>query len=324
MIWTAAPEELLQRTGAERILVIKLSALGDMVLAFGPLAAIRAHHPDAVITLLTTPPFADLALRSPWVDAVMENGRPERTNAVAMLRLATQLRASRFHRVYDLQTSRRSSRYRWMVGQKAEWSGIAAGSSHPHLNPSRNAMHTVERQREQLEQAGIHNFPTPNLSWLSSDLSRLNLPDQFVLLIPGASPERPAKRWPHFPELAGTLPISVVVAGTASEVILAEAVRATRPDVLDLTGKTSLFELGALARKAALAVGNDTGPTHLAAAVGCPTIALFGKDSNPSLSAPRGLYAQVLQRGPLSELGVGEVLATIGTLPKSLSVFPCP
>ena len=59
-----------------RILVIKLGALGDFAQAFGPFAAIRAHHPGAEITLLTTPPFAPLARQAPWFDQVWENGRP--------------------------------------------------------------------------------------------------------------------------------------------------------------------------------------------------------------------------------------------------------
>ena len=121
-----------------------------------------------------------------------------------LLDLARRLRGGRFDRVYDLQTSSRSSRYRWLVGRGAEWSGIARGASHPHANPLRDAMHTVERQREQLEMAGIRDFPPPALEWLDADVARFGLPPRFGLLIPGASPLRPLKRWPaeHFAALA--------------------------------------------------------------------------------------------------------------------------
>ena len=101
-----------------RILVIKLAALGDFVQAFGPFAAIRAHHPDAAITLLTTPPYADLARRSPWFDAVWSEGRPSWRDPAGWWRLARRLRGAGFARVYDLQTSRRSSRYRALVGAR--------------------------------------------------------------------------------------------------------------------------------------------------------------------------------------------------------------
>ena len=305
-----------------RILVIKLSALGDVVLGFGPFAAIRAHHPGAQITLLTTPPFAELARRSPWFDAVWENGRPRGLGA--LWQLARQLRGGGFHRVYDLQTSSRSSRYRWLVGGRAEWSGIAAGASHPHRNPDRDAMHTIERQREQLEQAGITYFPLPELGWLDAALGHLVLPDRFTLLVPGASPQRPAKRWPEFPALAAMLPGPVAVAGGASERNLAAAILRARPDAVDLTGRTSLFELGAVARRARATVGNDTGPTHLAAAVGCPTLALFGEDSDPRLAAPRGTTVRLLRREPLSALSPAEVMTALRDLDAGRAGSPSP
>lgn len=284
------------------ILVIKFAALGDFVQAFGPFAAIRAHHPGARITLLTTPPFAELARRSPWFDRVWDDGRPRYTELRATFALARRLRAARFDRVYDLQTSSRSSRLRWFTGSGPEWSGIARGASHPHSNPNRDFIHTVERQRDQLEMAEITRFPAPDLSWLDADLSGLGLPPRFALLIPGASPARPGKRWPGFPALAAGLGMPAVVAGGPGEGELARAIRAAAPEALDLTGRTSLFQLAAVARRAALAVGNDTGPTHLAAAAGCPTLALFGGESDPALCAPRGAEVRVLRHEPLAAL----------------------
>ncbi len=59
----------------KKILVIRLGALGDFVLSFGPFAAIRAQHPEAHITLLTTAPFARLGRLSPWFDAVVIDPR---------------------------------------------------------------------------------------------------------------------------------------------------------------------------------------------------------------------------------------------------------
>ncbi|WP_458097282.1 glycosyltransferase family 9 protein [Roseomonas sp. WA12] len=290
-----------------RVLVIKLAALGDFVQAFGPFAAIRAHHPGTQITLLTTPPFAELARRSPWFDEVWTDGRPRSSDWRGVLGLARRLRAGRFGRVYDLQTSSRSSRYRWLVGRGAEWSGIAWGSSHPHANPARDLMHTVERQREQLEMAGVSAFPAPDLSWLDGGLPKVALPGRFALLVPGASPSRPGKRWAGFPDLAGRLGMPVVVAGGPGERGLAAAIGAVASDAVDLTGRTSLLQLAAVARRAAVTVGNDTGPTHLAAAVGCPTLALFGGESDPALCAPRGAAVEVIRREPLSAVPPEEV-----------------
>lgn len=292
-----------------RILVIKLGALGDFAQAFGPFAAIRAHHPGARITLLTTRPYAPLARMAPWFDEVWEDGRPGWADLPAVLRLARRLRAARFARVYDLQTSARSSRYRLFVGGRAEWSGIARGASHPHANPRRDHIHTVERQRDQLEMAGIRDFPDPDLGWLDADLSRFRLPERFWLLVPGASPGRPAKRWPaeRFGTLAAGLEPPAVVIGGPAEAPLAAAIRAAAPGAVDLTGQTGFADIAALARRAAFCIGNDTGPTHLVAACGCPTLALFGEDSDPALCAPRGRRAAFLRHVPLASLDPAEV-----------------
>lgn len=297
-----------------RLLVIKLGALGDFAQAFGPFAAIRAHHPGAEITLLTTPPFAPLARQAPWFDLVWEDGRPK--GLAALWALGRRLRAARFDRVYDLQTSDRSSRYRWLVGRGVEWSGIAAGASHPHANPRRDFMHTVERQREQLEMAGIGQFSALALDWLDADITRFDLPERFALLIPGASPGRPAKRWPmeNFAALAAALDIPAVILGGPAEASLGTAITETAPGARDLTGKTSFADIAALARRAAFCIGNDTGPTHLAAVAGCPTLALFGEDSDPALCAPRGPRVAVLRRQPLGSLLLADVQGALRDL----------
>ena len=93
---------------ASSILVIKLGALGDMVLALGPFAAIRQHHPDARITLLTTAPFVDCLRESPYFDDIWIDTRPPLFRAGQWLALRSRLRGGQFERVYDLQTSDRS------------------------------------------------------------------------------------------------------------------------------------------------------------------------------------------------------------------------
>ena len=301
---------------ASEILVIKLAALGDFAQAFEPFAAIRAHHPGARITLLTTPPYAGLARRAPWFDAVWEDGRPAARDLRGLLRLARRLRAARFGRVYDLQTSSRSSRYRLFVGGRAEWSGIARGASHPHANPLRDGMHTVERQHEQLRMAGITAFPAPDLGWLDADLSALSLPARFALLVPGAAPMRPGKRWPveRFAALAAGLGLPAMVLGGKGEAGLAAAILAAAPTARDLTGRTDFAMIAALARGAAFAIGNDTGPMHLIAACGCRSLTLFGDDSDPALCAPRGEAVATLRHSPLSALTVAKVQAALAAL----------
>ena len=219
--------------------------------------------------------------------------------------------------VYDLQTSERSSRYFFLAGRPA-WSGIAPGCSLPHANAARDAMHTLERQREQLEMAGVADFPPPDLSWLAGDQD-VDLPDRFALLVPGAAPHRPRKRWPadRFGELAIVLAargITPVVLGTAAETPLAVTIRHACPNTIDLTGRTTIESIAGLARRAALAVGNDTGPMHLITAIGCPCVVLFSAESDPALTAPRGpggAWPTVLRVPDLADLSAARVAAAL-------------
>jgi len=299
----------------ERILVIKLGALGDAVQALGPMKAIRQAHPAAKITLLTAPAYAGFFENCPFVDQVWRDTRPHKLNIIGMLSLRSLLRAGRFQRVYDLQTSSRSSLYHKLIGpgRRPEWSGIAPGASHPHANPLRDTMHTIDRQRDQLAMAGIADVPPPDLSWLDADIAKFKLPDPFVLLVPGGAPTRPKKRWPvaKYAALAQELAAhnaNPVVVGGKGEADLGKAIHTASSRVRDLTGQTSFAEIVAIARKAGAAIGNDTGPMHLIAGVGCPSIVLFGSDSDPALCAPKGREVAVLRRDSLEGLGVDEVM----------------
>lgn len=294
-----------------RILVIKLGALGDFVQAFGPFAAIRAHHAGAEITLLTTRPFAELAAASPWFDHVWIDDKPKLWQVGKLAALRARLRNGRFTRVYDLQTSDRSSFYFRLMGGSVEWSGIARGCSHPHANPARDHMHTLERQAEQLVMAGIPDIPAPDLSWAGGDVHRFGLPRPYVLLCPGGAPHRPGKRWPasSFAALARWLVargLRPVLLGTDKERAEIDAIRAACPEARDLAGRTSFLDILGLAREAAAAVGNDTGPMHLIATAACPSVVLFSHESDPTLCAPRGRVS-VLRASSLAELPVAEV-----------------
>ena len=294
----------------KRILILRLGALGDFVLSFAAFAAIRAQHATEHVTLLTTAPFTDLAARAPWFDAVRVDARPAWWNLPGVIVLARRLRG--FDLVYDLQTSARSARYFRLAGRPA-WSGVAPGCAHPHANPARDAMHTLERQREQLEMAGLTDFPPPDLSWLTG--AAFELPRPYALLVPGAAPHRPEKRWPaaQFARLAGRLRrrgIAPVVLGSRAEAALAAAI----PAAIDLTGRTTLADIATLARGAAVAVGNDTGPMHLIAAIGCPCVVLFSAASDPALTAPRGPdggWPRVLRVADLADLPEPRVAAAL-------------
>ena len=299
----------------KRILVIRLGALGDFVLSFGPFAAIRAHHPDAEITLLTTAPFADLAGAVPWFDKIAIDARPSWYDIPGLLHLRHQLAGFDF--VYDLQTSGRSSRYFWLAGRPG-WSGIAFGCSHPQSGPARHAMHTIERQQDQLRIAGITEFPRPDLHFLTTR-PRPQLPQPYALLVPGAALHRPDKRWPaeRYGGLARELlakGLTPVILGAIADKPLAAIIMASCPAAIDLTGRTSIPDLFAIAADATIAIGNDTGPMHIAGAVGCRSLVLFSAASNPALTAPRGpdgAWPIVLRAPVLADLSLDRVVAAV-------------
>ncbi len=302
----------------DRILVIKLGALGDMVQAEGPFQAIRRHHGRAHITLLTTLPFVDFARATGCFDDVWVDARPRGLDLGGWLDLRRRLRGGRFHRVYDLQTSDRSSLYfRLMLpGRRPEWSGIAPGCSYPHANPRRDAMHTLERQAEQLAQAGIAAVPAPDLGWAQADVRRFGLAEPYVLLVPGGAAHRPAKRWPadRYRALATRLRAAgatPVLIGGPGERALTALIALGLEGVRDLAGETGLLDLAVLARGAAAAIGNDTGPMHVAAAAGCPTVVLYSGQSDPALCAQRGPAVTILRRDSLADLPLAVVLAAL-------------
>ncbi|MDP6787445.1 MAG: glycosyltransferase family 9 protein [Rhodospirillales bacterium] len=304
--------------GPSRVLVIKLAALGDLVQALGPFAAIRRHHAAARVTLLTTRPFVELAAAGGWFDDIWIDARPKALDVGGWMALRRRLRGGRFGRVYDLQTSDRSAFYfrLFWPGPRPEWSGIAGGCSHPHDNPRRDFMHTVDRQAEQLARAGIADVAAGDLSSIQADAARFGLSAPYALVVPGGAAHRPAKRWPtgRFAALAAWLAergIKPVLVGGPEEAALLGAVADACPDALDLAGRTSLLDIVALARGAACAVGNDTGPMHLTAAAGCPSVVLYSDASDPALCAQRGRDVTIVRRPQLADLPVEKVTAAL-------------
>jgi ADP-heptose:LPS heptosyltransferase len=295
-----------------RILVIKLSALGDFILALGPMEAIRRHHPDAHITLLTTRPFLDIAQRSRYFDAIELDARPPFYDLPGWVKLFRFFNGGKFSRVYDLQMNDRTKTYHGLFLKKPEWSGHLKSSALCVEKPELMKSHAFERHKIVLAKAGI-GVKIPDLSWMASDVSLFNIKKPYVLLVPGSAPTWPEKRWPAIKYGALGLKLmrmgyDVAVLGTPSEQDVIDRVVKSCPGIHDLCGKTSLYDIATLARDAAGAVGNDTGPTHLIAMSGCPTIALFSHASHPELSAPIGDAVTVIQSDRLDDVSVDDVM----------------
>ena len=297
---------------AEKILVIKLSALGDFILAMGAMEAIRRYHKDAHITLLTTRPFLDIAQRSGYFNDIIIDSRPKFYEAHLWYFLFKKLNGCGFTRVYDLQLNKRTSVYYRLFTQKPEWSGIVPGTSLFYPNPDWRSMHAFTRHQEMLKLAGI-DVRLPDISWMKTDVSLFGIKKPYVLLVPGSAPQHPAKRWPakNYGALALKLvkeDYQPVILGTAAESDVIDRVIRSCPAAINLSSKTSLYDIATLARDAAGAVGNDTGPTHLIALAGCPTVALFcTEESSPDMSAPVGKSVQIIEADNLESVSMTEV-----------------
>ena len=118
--------------GARKILVIKLGALGDIILAMEAFQAIRKHHANDSITLLTRKPFVLLTEKMPWFDSIWPDPAPKLLEVSKWLAFRRHLRSANFSRVYDLQCNDRAGFYFRLLGPgRPEWCGVARGCSHP-------------------------------------------------------------------------------------------------------------------------------------------------------------------------------------------------
>jgi ADP-heptose:LPS heptosyltransferase len=309
----------------KRILVIKHGALGDVIQCEGALRDIRAHHQDDIITVLTEPAYAKIMERCPWIDHVIRDPRAPRWRLDKMWRLGKILRAANFDMVYDLQNSSRTADYfRWFF-KDTDWSGTASGCSHPHTATNPKSIHSLQRLEGQLHDAGVpcQHTARPDLSWMAADMSAFleneNVEPGFILLIPGSSAAHPQKRWPRYGDLAARLidaGHTVVTVPGPDELDLC----ATIPGTM-LTGGSFLgwFELAGVIAKARFVIGNDTGPTHLAAHMNQPGLALFGAHTSVEKTGIRRENFDAIEVSDLTVLSVDRVYDAVISKMKSHS-----
>lgn len=304
----------------ERILVIKLSALGDFIIALGAMRAIRTHHAGAHITLLTTKAFESLAIQSGLFNDIIIDQRPKKFDPAGWMRVRNIFKAGRFDRVYDLQNNQRTALYfrlSNMTKPKPHWAGTMAGATWRDVISSKATEPAPLRHARLLALAGIENVRDDDLHWLGGDHDVLRdlfkIPEPYVLIVPGCAPSRPEKRWPadHYGDLARRLygwGLTPVVIGTHDEQPLAQTIINYCAQAIDLTGQTALSDLPMLGRFAAGAIGNDTGPVHMIAPTGCPTWVLFSASSDPKRHAPQYPWVRTIQRSNLDDLSVNDVM----------------
>jgi ADP-heptose:LPS heptosyltransferase len=281
-----------------RILIIKHGSFGDLLIAEGAMRDIANHHAGDEIAVLTGPAYRRIFERCPYVQHVLVDARCPRWRIDLLYQLWQTVRFDRFDIIYDLQKSSRTAFYRRLLAPRAVWSGSAPGSTLPFVKPPQP--HTLQDEyTAQLEAAGVpvHFTPRPDLSWMVDDVSEVlceaGVGKHYTVLLPGASARHAHKCWPHYAELARRLLAAghLVVTVPGPDDL---AVCQSMPGIM-LTGRgpyLDFFGLAGVLRGAAFVVGNDSGPTHLAALLGTPGAALFGAGGQK--------YMRNMQRGPFT------------------------
>lgn len=265
------------------VLIIKMGALGDLIMATPVLRNILAHHPDEPVWLLTAPPYAGLFADWPGLQI---KALP-RKGARAMLQTLIWMRQSAFRRLYDLQSSERTAMLSLLSGIR-ERAGNHPGPAYTLHPPDRytGQCHSLDRLNQILISAGLPAAcGTPWLpvtegtrqtvrEWLEKHrLSHY----PFVLMHAGASARHAAKRWPYFAELARQLKqhgLETVWLGGPDDRDL--NARLSSMTGIDATCQFSINEETELGRYARFAVTNDSAPMHILSCSDIPVFGLFG------------------------------------------------
>ncbi|GAB4558774.1 MAG: glycosyltransferase family 9 protein [Anaerolineae bacterium] len=299
-------------TSVERVLVIRPDHLGDLLFTVPALRLLRQRFPQAHIATLVGPWGKEVAEGFPWIDEILtcpfpgftRKAKPSAWHPYRLL-ISTARRLCR-HR-FDMAIVLRSDH--WWGAWLAAWANIPVrvGYATPDVRPFLThpleyveGQHAVQQNLRlvdpEIDSAQAEDWPlqfsssAADHAWAKEQLSRLSRP--IVAIHPGAGAA--IKRWREaaWSRVADALverwQASIVITGGPGEVILGEAVAAKmRHKALVLAGKTSLGQLAALFAQCDLVLGPDSGPLHLAVAVGVPTVHLYGP-ADPSLFGPWG------------------------------------
>jgi len=294
-------------SAAQRILAIRLDTMGDVLMTTPALRAIRQTLPGVHLALLTSPSGADVARRVPELDEVIEyrapwmKGPAEGVSAEPVVTLVERLRRERFDGAVIFTTFSQSPLPAAMATHLA---GIPRTLAHVRENPYALVgdwvrdrewpvpqRHEVRRQLDLVESVGFRT-DDERLSYrvdpaasrrVRGMLAGLGIGPEapFGVMHPGATAASRRYRPEGFVEAASTLAredgLRILVTGVQEESLLVERVAREVPGAVPLAGRLSTDELAALIAVSPLLITNNTGPAHLAAALGTPLVVLYAQ-----------------------------------------------
>ncbi len=316
------------------ILVIRTDRLGEAVLNLPVLSVLKHAFPQATVTWMVNAELVDLLRDVPGVDRVMGYANDSHGRWwTQALRLASALRRERFDVVVVSNPKKAFHVGVWLAGipQRVGYDR-KLGWLLTHRIPDRKALgerHEVEYNLELVKTLGI-TTATPLSIWLPvgpeevarvADLfDRLDVSSTGTLVACHPWTSNPKKQWPldrvravvqHLTEHPGVQVL--VIGGKEEEADAQHLVLDAQAQVVNLVGRLSLKELAACLQKVRVLITTDSGPMHVAAAVGTPVVALFGTEdpgSHPRRWGPWGPGHTVIHK-PLQDITVAEVLAAL-------------
>ena len=294
----------------KNLLLIKLRYLGDVVLCTPMLPLLRKRFPDTKITFLVNPGTGEVLEGNPYLDAVWEMPRQSWWEKLNFIQ---RVRGAHFDAVIDLTDGDRSAFLSWVSGasmrigynRDRRWRGKFYSQV---LSSAYGSMHMVDYHQQAITALGIsESIGSPEIyipvkrTQQDEPLNDLPVNGQpLVLLHPTA--RYSIKAWPleRFAAVADWFSeqgFSVALIGSQQEIQIGQQiVNLSKKKPMNLMGQTRLSQLSALMKRSHLLVGNDGGPMHIAAAVGCPVLGLFGP-TNPAVWGPRGSHVKVIYKG---------------------------
>ena len=314
----------------DSILVIVAGGLGRFVLLMGALTALRSHHPNDRIILLTGPDTVDFATSFSIADDVWSDTEIQPWQFKTCRATRQRSRDAHFGRVYDLDGGVRGRRlfrpiHGWPVRRAKraalQWCGDIPGTALDFSDTRWDAMHLRDRVELQLTRAGIGMVPSPDLTWIAQRVTSFSVPFDmtvpFVLVATDPSPGAVGSEgWPaeHRATLAETLEdtgLTPVLVGRQPASHIREVIAARVPAAVDLSARAPIDDLVFLAWAAKGAIGCDNGLMHVFAVAGTRIVVLYDTHSDPARTGQRGNDVTILRRGALNKISAGEVTAAL-------------
>ncbi len=301
------------------ILIIKHGSLGDIVQISGVLSDIRQTLNDKKIFILTTPPYSNLLKQCPFVDSVLIDERLPRWNLLYLIKLKKMIESFNFSQVYDLQNSSRTSFYRKFLFNIKNWSSTETVLQKKNKKDDFDQNSVLNRFKYQLEGSGIKiiNSLSPDIEWLCKDVDHIVkkfINKKFILLLPFCSAHLSHKKWPYYNQLIEIIKknyknFEIVIAPAPNEINEAKAIKAK--SITKENNSLDIMELAGLIKKSNFIIGNDTGPSHMAAHLKKEGVVLFGQHTTASKVSIETERFKAISVKNLNELSADSVFVKI-------------